>query len=102
MRLALATDNRLRPFMWLLASAGAQVITFWYPDYVAHKYPSPDSRYFILPEVVLGVGVVAAVSLVLLLARLFRHSKTRSIAIAIIATVTGAVALIPICKVFVR
>jgi FtsH-binding integral membrane protein len=102
MRLSLTTDNRVRPLVWLLASAAAQIISFWYPTYVAAKNPSPDSRYFILPEVIVCAAVVAVVMLVLLVTRTSGRSKIGSAAVFGVAGVLGCIALLPVWRMYVK
>src|SRR5207245_7997746 len=100
----LVRDKRMGPIVWLLAAACAQGIAFWYPAYIANKYPSSDGdgRYFIVPEIVVGTGVVALACLVLLVRRLVGHSRTGNAAVLVFAVVVNVIALFPILKLFVR
>ena len=91
-------DKRLRPLVWLLASAASQIIAWWYPSYVAQRYPyaNGDSRYFVLPSVIFIAGVVAAVSVFLIARRLGGHSRLSSAGIVLLGAVAAAVALAPV------
>src|SRR6266850_8538936 len=98
-----SADNRLRPVAWLLAAAAAQVIAFWYPAYVANRYPSSDhdGRYFVLPEIVFAAAVVAIFSVVILLRRLRGHSKLSIAGLAALAASACAIALWPAWRILV-
>jgi hypothetical protein len=104
MRLPLTKDDRFRPTVWLLAAAAAQVIAFWYPDYVANKYPSSDhdGRYFILPHAVFGAGFVAVASAIWLSRRLRRHSWLSSVGVVIVCSAAAIITLVPTVILFRR
>jgi hypothetical protein len=97
MHQALINDNRVRPVVWLLASAAAQVIAFWYPSYVAHKYPytDGDSRYFLVPSLIFSAGLVAAGSALLVARRLGGHSRLSSAGVATLSALASAIAIVP-------
>jgi hypothetical protein len=97
-------DNRLRPIVWLLAAAAAQVIAFWYPAYVANRHPSSDNdgRYFVLPEIVFAAAVVAIFSLFILLRRIRCHSKLSTAGFGGLALAACAIALWPAWRILVR
>jgi hypothetical protein len=104
MHQALINDNRVRPVVWLLASAAAQVIAFWYPSYVAQKYPytDGDSRYFLLPSLIFAGGLVAAASAFLIVRRLGGHSRLSSAGVVALSALASAIAIAPVGIVFVR
>jgi hypothetical protein len=104
MRLSWTADNRLRPVVWLVAAAAAQVIAFWYPFYVANRYPSSDGdgRYFVLPEIVFGAASVAIVSVLFLFRRLGGHSRLSSAGAAAFAIAASAIALWPAWRMLIR
>jgi hypothetical protein len=97
-------DNRLRPLVWLLAAATAQIIGFWYPFYVANRYPSSDhdGRYFVLPEIVFVAAGVAIFSVVILVRRIRGHSKLSSAGLAGLALTACAIALWPVWRILTR
>src|SRR2546430_17071248 len=90
-------DSRLRPLVWVLAAATSQIIAFWYPFYVANRYPSSDrdGRYFILPEIVFVAAGVAIFSLIILLRRIRGHSMLSTAGLAVLAPAACAIALWP-------
>jgi cell division protein FtsW (lipid II flippase) len=97
-------DNRLRPLVWLLAAATAQIIAFWYPFYAANRYPSSDrdGRYFILPEIVFVAAGVAILSVVILFRRTRGHSKLSTVGLAGLALAACAIALWPAWRIMIR
>jgi hypothetical protein len=103
MQASVTKDTRIRPLIWLLASACAQIIAFWYPRYVAGKYPSPDhdGRYFIMPEIIVGVGVVAILSASALVWRLAGHFWLGNVFVLIVGAVGATIALFPAIWMFV-
>ena len=97
-------DNRLRPIIWMFAAACAQVIAFWYPYYVAHEYPSSDGdgRYFILPELVFGAGLLGLVCLFLLMYRLRGHSRSGNAAALLSVSIFAVIVLFPVVRLILR
>ena len=97
-------DNRLRPLAWLLAAAVAQVIAFWYPCYIANRYPSSDNdgRYFVLPEIVLVAAGIAILSLFVFLRRIRGHSKLSNAGLAGLALAACVIALWPAWRIMIR
>jgi len=104
MSLSWTADNRLRPLVWLLAAAAAQIIAFWYPFYVANRHPSSDrdGRYFVLPEIVFAAAAVAIFSLVILFRRVRGHSKLSTAGFAGLAFAACAIALWPAWRILTR
>jgi len=90
--------------VWLLAAAAAQIIAFWYPFYVANRYPSSDrdGRHFILPEIVFAAAAVAIFSVVILLRRIRGHSKLSTAGLAGLALAASAIALWPAWRILIR
>jgi hypothetical protein len=97
-------DDRLRPVVWLLATAAAQVIAFWYPAYIANRYPSSDhdGRYFVLQEIVFPAAAVAIFSVGILLGRIKGHSKLSTAGLAGVALTACAIAIWPAWRILIR
>src|SRR5262245_6595241 len=90
---------RLRPLGWLLSSAAAQFVAYWYPWEVARANPSPDGdgRYFVSPTIVFGAAAVGAVSVLILLRRIGGYSRTSRPGVLLVACMAAIVALLPAC-----
>lgn len=91
--------KQMRPLIWLLGAAVAQLIAYWYPSHVAQRYPSPDGdgRYFVLPAVVFGAGLIAVVTCFCLLRRIWDYKGLINGGIILVAGWAALVALTPPC-----